>query len=57
MLSDRNFWQHLDELIQTSEMVIDRPKGSARIYSPIRENPPKIKPQRTQRAQRETKNV
>lgn len=26
---DRAFWEAIDELIQTSEIVIDRPKGSA----------------------------
>ena len=26
---DKGFWEALDKLVQTSEMVIDRPKGSA----------------------------
>lgn len=26
---DEDFWQALDELIRTSEIVIDRPRGSA----------------------------
>ncbi len=27
-MSDRNFWQALDTLVATSELVIDRPHGS-----------------------------